>query len=225
MQPKNPNICEYQAPRIMLVDDSRAFLSGLRAILEQAGYRVVCHTSPLKALEDLTASAPDIVITDLEMPELHGLDFIKKARVEHALTSVPILVLTGSTDTQAMAQSIVSGADAFCSKETIRHTIVPQVLSLLRLKSTYNSAFRGKQLEAVQALIGTYKHEFGNTIAIFDGMLRKLARNNPAIKEDPAMASIQSAVLRFLETLNKLNELRHYEEQRYSEGAKMLKVG
>ena len=211
--------------RILILDDSRAFLSGIKSILASCPYEITSHTSPQNALNEIQLNKFDIIISDLEMPEISGFEFIKRVRENLSLVSVPILALTGTTDTDAMSRAIESGADAFCSKENIRYTIFPQILALLRLRSTYEASTRGMQLEAVKALIGTYKHEFGNSLAIIDGKLRKLNKTFPDILEDPAMESIQSAVKKFNETLLKLNELRHYDEEKYSSGSNILKVG
>ncbi len=211
--------------KILIVDDSRAFSKGLGSILESSQYELFFETSPVVALSKIDAIAPDIIISDLEMPEMHGFEFIKKLRLNQSLSTVPIMVLTSSNDTDSMSQSILSGADAFCSKDTIRHTIQPQILAMLRLKKIFEGSIRGKQLEAVKALIDTYKHEFGNALTILEGMLRKLSKNHLQIVEDPAMHSIVKSVDRLKETLNKLNELRNYQEESYSLDSKILKVG
>jgi len=218
-------LLDFSDIRILLLDDSKAFIGGMKSILSESKFQVSSHISGIEALTELRNSAFDIIITDLEMPEMHGFEFVKKVREELGLKHTPILVLTGSYDVEAMAESIRSGADAFCLKETVLQTIFPQVLALLRLKSTYEEAIKGKQLDAVQSLIGTYKHEFGNSLAIMDGMVRKLGRNLPSTLDDPAMKIMQQTIDRFQVTLQKLSELRSYEEEKYSQGTKILKVG
>jgi PleD family two-component response regulator len=207
---------------ILILDDSKAFLSGLKSILSEYNFTIFAHSSPLAALEDVKKNIPDIIICDLEMHELHGFEFIKKIREQENLVRIPILVLTGNTDTKAMSESIKLGADAFSTKETIRHTIIPQIYALLRLKSIHEEA--GK-LHGVKTLIGTYKHELGNNLAIIDGMIRILNRKIPSNLENPAMIRILKTIDKLSEILNKLNELRKYEEVKYSENKNILKIG
>lgn len=214
-----------ETPKILLIDDSQAFLNGLDAVLADKNMEVICHTSGQAALNSIKDTLPDAIVCDLEMPEMSGIDFIKHVRQEPGLLTVPILVLTGATDTEAMSRSIEAGADAFCSKDNIRFTIYPQLQSLLRLRGTYERALRGRQLEAVQALIGTFKHEFGNSIAILEGMLRKLTKNHPGTLTDPAMPAILSSIERIQETMEKMNKLRKYEEEQYYLYSKILKIG
>lgn len=218
------NILNKKSPRILLLDDSKAFLSGLCSLLSNSGYELVCHTSPLNALNEIKVHIPDVIVCDITMPEMNGFDFIQKIREQSYLATVPILVLTGQNDTEAMSLSVANGADAFCSKNNIRYIIEPQLQALLRLKVTYEKAIRGKQLEAIKNLIGTYKHEFGNALTILDGMLRKLIKNNPNLNQDPAKLKIDHSLERITNTLDKLDKLSHYEEETYSTDAKILKV-
>lgn len=211
-------------PRILLLDDSKAFLSGLCSLLQNSGYELICHSSAHSALDDIKVNNPDVIVCDLSMPEMHGFDFIEKIKQQEALSAVPILVLTGQTDTETMSKSITKGADAFCSKNNIRYVIEPQLQALLRLKTTYENAIRGKQLEAVKNLIGTYKHEFGNALTILEGMIRKLTKNNPVLQDDPAKVRIDSSIERITKTLEKLDKLSNYEEEPYSPDTKILKV-
>ena len=210
--------------RIMIVDDSRAVLEGIRLILSNAQHQVFCTTLPKEALTQLETFNPDLIICDLDMPEMNGYEFIKAVRADVARKSTPILVLTGVNDSRAMAQSILCGADAFTPKETIRYAIEPQILALLRIKCIREEALRGKQLSAVQTLIGTYKHDFGNLLAIIEGKTRILIKNHPELEKDPSLQSIQNSAARLLETLKKLDELRTYEEIDYSKGSKTLKI-
>lgn len=214
-----------QKPTIFLVDDSKAFLSGLKVILEAAGHSVETFLSGKDLIARLGEFLPDILITDLEMPEMHGLELIRKVRGELGLTITPILALTGRNDEEAMIAAVANGADAFCHKESIKSTILAHISALLRIKASHEYAAQGQQLKAVKALIGTYKHEFGNALAILDGMFKKLQRTCPEAASNPAVPSINQSLERMERVLGKLNSLRNYEEQSYVEGIKILKIG
>ena len=211
-------------PRILMLDDSKAFLGGLCSILANSGYELICHTSPYSALEDIQNKIPDVIICDLSMPEMHGFDFIGQIKKIESLSCIPILVLTGETDTETMSNSISNGADAFCSKSNIRFFIEPQLQALLRLKITYENAIRGKQIEAIKNLIGTYKHEFGNALTILDGMFKKILKKHPDLHNEHAKLRIDLSIERMTSTLEKLDKLSNYEEEKYSSSSKIVKV-
>ena len=220
---ENPNPAP-QSARILIVDDSKTVIAVLNSILSPKGYQLFTFLSPTEALRELSIIQPDVVITDLEMPEIHGLELISRIRKMPEFLTVPILAITGQVDTDAMAHAISNGADAFISKEHLKYAIYPQVLALSRLRNTYLDATRGKQLEAVTALVGTYKHEFGNLITIFEGKFRKLCRTFPGSEKDPSAESVLNALERMKETLQKLNKLQSYQETNYATKGKILKV-
>lgn len=211
--------------KLLLVDDSKAFLSGVVQILSSMNLQIQTCTCVDSALICIKDFSPDIIVTDLEMPTSNGFDLIRSVRSDVSKSLIPILALTGSSNTDAMSKAIECGADAFMAKEDLRYAIVPQIQAFIRLKETFSAATKGKQLKAVQTLIGTYKHEFGNILAIFDGKLNRLRRDYPELKDNPAMENLVNSVERFKGTLSKLNELRDYKEENYSGDASVLKVG
>lgn len=83
--------------RILAVDDTLALRAMLAECLTRAGHRVSTAGDGVEGLERLRADRPDIVITDLNMPRMDGLDFIAAARAEPVGRGLPILLLTSET--------------------------------------------------------------------------------------------------------------------------------
>lgn len=84
---------------IMTVDDSRMMREMLLKVLRDAGFNVVQAEDGEQALEVLPAAAPDVIITDINMPNLDGYGFIEKVRRDTRHRATPILVL--STESSA----------------------------------------------------------------------------------------------------------------------------
>jgi len=81
--------------KILLVDDDEAFNESLKEYLEYKGFDVVCALDGKQGLTLLNQEAPDLVITDIIMPELEGIEFVSKI-VESALTFAPkIIAISG----------------------------------------------------------------------------------------------------------------------------------
>lgn len=209
---------------ILILEDSRAFAAGLNRILANHTPNVKIFYSGADALEGLKTHKPDIIISDLEMPQMDGFEFVQKVRENTQFSDVPILILTGKEDSETMAQAIQSGADAFAVKSSVNETLIAHILALARLRQVFQSALKGKQFEAVQALIGTYKHEFGNSLTIFSGMLTRLKKNHQEISKDETFGIILSQMAKMIETLRKLDRLRTYEEESYSKKTQILKA-
>jgi len=83
--------------KVLAVDDSKPMLAMLSRCLEKGGHEVVRATDGVEALDQLRKHNPDMVITDLNMPNMDGLEFIEAARNDPAGTSLPILLLTTET--------------------------------------------------------------------------------------------------------------------------------
>ncbi|AVR98637.1 response regulator [Pseudoduganella armeniaca] len=83
------------AKTILVVDDSGTMVLSLKNNLEIAGFTVVTASDGVKGLEKLTAAPkPDLIITDINMPNMNGIEFIGKARAMPGFRFTPILVLT-----------------------------------------------------------------------------------------------------------------------------------
>ena len=83
--------------RILAVDDTRALLNMLVDCLRKGGHEVVTAKDGREALDKLREHRPDLVITDLNMPRMNGLEFIEAARQEPEGRAVPMLLLTTET--------------------------------------------------------------------------------------------------------------------------------
>lgn len=211
--------------KCLVLDDSRAFAIGLSELLKPFNVEVQIFNKAQDAHHFLENNSVDLIVSDLEMPEVSGFEFIEKVRTNLKFHEIPILVMTGKEDSEIMTKSIAVGADAFCLKASTAHTFTSHLFALARLRLLYKEMTRAKQLDAIKTLIGTYKHEFGNALTIVDGKLRKFLKENPQFIEDNSIKSVQGGVDRFFKTLKQLDELRRYEEVTYEGAAKLLKTG
>lgn len=213
-----------QNVRIYLVDDSKAFTQVVSALLEEEGCKVKVFHSAESAIEVIFQDPPDIIVTDLEMPEISGVELIKTIREQQELSFIPILMLTSKDDPTTYVECIEQGADAFASKINIRQVLIAQIKALLRIAELKKDTIIVKQFHAVQNLIGTYKHEFGNIITILDGKLIKLSKEFSDINDHETFKSLQQCVVRLTATLEKLNSLRNYQEEKYSGKSNIVKI-
>jgi len=211
--------------RVIVVDDSRAYCAGISSMLAGHVEQVTAFVSAKDALNSLATSVPDIIISDLEMPDMDGFEFIRALRSLPKVNDTPILVLTGREQASVMSGAILAGADAFAAKGSMRETLLPHLFALARVRDAHREAVKGKQLQAVKAMVGTYKHEFGNTLAVIEGKLNKLERTHPHLAEDESLQILKKWTARFAETLAKLDALSYYEETSYVEDTSILKTG
>ncbi|MDP4014224.1 MAG: response regulator [Candidatus Nanopelagicales bacterium] len=101
---------------VLVVDDEPSVRSLLRDVLELDGYDVIEAADGEEALREIARSLPDFVILDIMMPGMSGLDVLRRLRVEHTVTDLPIMLLTAATDDETTWAGWTAGASVFIPK-------------------------------------------------------------------------------------------------------------
>lgn len=118
---------------ILLVDDEELLRAGVQEMLEMGGYVVLTAPNGQQAMACLTDQAIDLVITDLVMPKMDGIDFVQQVR--KIRPDVPVIVVSGSTRNIMQRYGIdtiqVPGADASLSKPFKGVDLMAQIRELL----------------------------------------------------------------------------------------------
>ena len=105
-------------PKAMVIDDSRAMRLILGRTLSHFGYDVLAAGNGKEALEVLAASNPDLslILVDWNMPEMNGLEFVKRFRADPRYGSVPLMMVTTETDVEQMVMALDAGANEYVMK-------------------------------------------------------------------------------------------------------------
>ena len=119
-----------QRPRVLVVDDDRAVRESLRRSLEFNGYDVGLAADGAEALAGIGAAHPDVVIMDVMMPRLDGIEATKALRA--AGNDVPILVLTARDAVGDRVDGLDAGADDYLTKPFALQELLARLRALLR---------------------------------------------------------------------------------------------
>lgn len=122
------NVQELEA-KVLMVDDDPAVLSLLSEMLAPWGLDLVRLSEPQRFWEVLVATSPDLIILDLEMPQVNGLELCRVVRQDSQWGDLPILVVTAHTDVESLQQAFAAGADDFITKPVMGPELVTRVLS------------------------------------------------------------------------------------------------
>jgi DNA-binding response OmpR family regulator len=118
---------------ILLVDDEELLRAGVQEMLEMEGYAVLTAPNGQQAMACLTDQTIDLIITDLVMPKMDGIDFVQQVR--KIRPDVPVIVVSGSTRNIMQRYGIdtiqVPGADASLSKPFKGVDLMAQIRELL----------------------------------------------------------------------------------------------
>ena len=142
-------------PRILLIDDEAIALSNLTHVLQREGYQVDAYKNGAAGLAALKVTDFDLVLTDLKMPGIDGLEVLREVRAKHA--DVPVIMITGHATLESAVEAMKAGAYHYLAKPfrlAEAREMVRGALDLRRLKRENNDLkFRIEQLENRQTLI------------------------------------------------------------------------
>ena len=120
------------AEEIVLVDDDRVIQKMVGGFLERTGYRVRKASDGIEALELIHERVPDLVITDVRMPELNGIELTTRLRGNHLTAAVPILMFSDLSEAHDVLAGYAVGADDYLPKPFELAILEAKVQALLR---------------------------------------------------------------------------------------------
>lgn len=120
--------------RILIVDDESAARVALATLLRREGFEVAEARDGTSALAHCTSFRPDLVLLDVLMPDLSGLEVCRRIKATPETRLTPVVLITGLSDTHDRIEGINAGADDFLSKPIDFNELLARTRSLLRLK-------------------------------------------------------------------------------------------
>lgn len=133
--------------RILVVDDDPDLAEFTRRLLVADGHEVIVATSGKDALAEVRTHPPDLVMLDLSMPGMDGLEVCQRLKADSATRLLPVLILTGRDPFDARTGAWNVGADEFLSKPVRSGELIARCRSLLRLKAALDD------LDSAQATV------------------------------------------------------------------------
>jgi DNA-binding response OmpR family regulator len=122
-------------PLILVVDDDVALAEMLAEALGDRGYRVAIASSAAEALEAVGRGAPDLVLTDVHMAGMTGVELCARLKGTPELRLTPVVLMTAVSDLDARVAGLAAGADDFFAKPMEFVELGTRVAALLRVKA------------------------------------------------------------------------------------------
>jgi len=132
--------------RLLLVDDEPLNLKLLSVLLSPFGYHLTLAGSGGEALAAFQRERPDLVLLDVRMPDLDGIEVLTRIRSGEQGSHVPVVLVTAETERAHRLRGFEAGADEFLEKPVDRALLLTRVRTLLRLKETSDELVRRNTL-------------------------------------------------------------------------------
>ncbi len=136
-----------ETAKVMIVDDEPINVKLVRKVLQEVGFVHFCDvTDPRETLGKMLEAKPDVVLLDIMMPYVSGLEVLKAIRMSPKLQHTPVIILTATTDRPTKLRALELGATDFLAKPVDRAELIPRVRNVLSVKS-YQDHMRNYNIE------------------------------------------------------------------------------
>jgi adenylate cyclase len=126
-------------PRLLIVDDEPINLDILQTRLSVHGYEILTATNGEEALAIATAQRPDLILLDIMMPKMDGIDVCRHLKADTSLPFMPIVMVTAKADSKDVVAGLEAGADEYLTKPMDQAALVARVKSMLRIKALHDT--------------------------------------------------------------------------------------
>lgn len=202
-----------EGARILVVDDDEIIRKLLRRVLERSGFTVDEAASGEAAIDCIHANAPDLILLDVVMDGIDGFITCRKAKSMKGMDEVPIVFVTGRSDTGSIVEGLDAGGSDYITKPINRHEALARIRNhlkmreLMRFQREFIAGLKQANL-AKNRIIGVASHDLRNPIASIRGLSEFLAEIGPLNDEQREIAStIQSTSDSMLHLVDELLDL------------------
>jgi two-component system sensor histidine kinase/response regulator len=157
------------AEHILIVEDDLAMSSGIRDVLEMNGYRVQLAENGMQGLKTLEHFHPDLIISDIMMPEMDGFEFLEEVRRNPRWAAVPFIFLTAKGQRPDIRAGKQLGADDYLVKSVDLEDLLVVVRAKLDRALTIQQQSRREMDDLKRNLLNMLSHEFRTPLTYITG--------------------------------------------------------
>ncbi len=134
-----------RTPTILVIDDNEDNRVSLRLLLEGEGYSVTTAADGFSGLQQIRQAPPDLILSDLLMPGIDGIELARRIRADKSLGFIPIILVTSPRENSDKVKALDSGADDILVKPIQRLELSARVRALLKLKQSNDDLVKSRE--------------------------------------------------------------------------------
>jgi len=166
-----------QPPLILVVDDVPDNIDILQMRLESQGYEVATAGDGAEALEKIRKMLPDLVLLDIMMPKVDGIETVRRLKADGSLPFIPVILVTAKADSKDVITGLESGGDDYLTKPVDHAALSARVRAMLRIKSLHDTVqAQSQRLEEQAAELATWNKTLEERVAAQVGEIERMGR-------------------------------------------------
>ena len=164
-------------PRILIVDDNPENLDILQTRLARHGYEILTARDGEEALATARETRPDLILLDIMMPKLDGIEVCRRLKADRSLPFMPIVMVTAKADSKDIVAGLEAGGDEYLTKPVDQAALVARVKSMLRIKELHDTGQeQAARLEAQAAELSEWNRTLEQRVQQQVAQLERLGR-------------------------------------------------
>lgn len=169
-----------QKQKLLLIEDEEDIASMIKLQAEMSGYKISLAYDGLNGYEGACKEKPDVVLLDLMLPGLNGLDVCRKIKANHELKHIPIIMISAKSEETDVVLGLELGADDYVTKPFSLRVLFSRIKAVLRRQieeeaPSHSISFGDFQIEVERYIVKKRGKEIPLTLSEF-GILKRLAK-------------------------------------------------
>jgi len=187
--------------RILIADDNPMNLDILQKRLAVHGYEILTAADGEEALAAAREAQPDLILLDIMMPKMDGLEVCRRLKGDPAFPFTPIVMVTAKADSKDVVAGLEQGADEYLTKPVDQAALVARVKSMLRIKAMHDTIQeQGTRLEAQAAQLAGWNKTLEQRVAQQLAELERVGRLKRFLSPQLAEAIVSTGDEKILES-------------------------
>jgi len=208
--------------QILIVDDDEINSDMLSKRITKRGFSVDVVYSGQSALEYLAANKPKVILLDILMPDMTGIEVLAKIREKFSPVELSVIMVTAKSEVNDIVEALKLGANDYLQKPVNIDIAVARRNTQFKAMDAHILDIEKKEIETLRTMIATFNHEINNPLTVAFGFLWKLKKD---VKPE-YIQNVEDSLNRVVTIVKKIDQLASGKREKddYAQEEKIFKI-